>query len=596
MVYRDNLQEEERRIEARQSRTPKVIRPPLKLGGGYKTPRMPEPKRIVKQRIVKPPPLSLGGGKIQTPMPKPKKIKKKSSISFSLGITKLREGARKVLHTPISIKGASVPKSWNVKAEKFTRKAKSIVEKTPGKIFQSISARDRAPLPKDIEVKGGTVITPIGRGLSVVSKVVPKVAPLSTKVINQINWGGVKGLAKSQISNIKSGLKSGKIGKPIAIRSTVKQGKKVGFPKYKTTYKTKPTPGRTKTKISKDTMEGLLTAPVRTKIGVGRASIIPTFTGLAIKSQFSTDRGEEMLTGKATTLPKPKTTTQPKIVPIPATVRSPAKPKAPTQPKIVPAPATTPSPKPAPAPAQPKTPAPAPAQPKVPAPVKPKVPAPAKPKVPTPTPTKPKVPTPTPTKPKAPAPAKAKTPAPAKVTTPAPTKVPPPPAGTPTKTETPPATKPTRVPPPPKPTPRPTPTGTKKPPPKKPTPPPPPPKSGRSVISGKGGKATFESTKKIRLNRFPSAVQWRDGSQFVVYDLNKNIRRIYKNPQGIGVNPGKTPVESIKVIKQQKARPQFTNVNVGRFKLSVASPTRVILKPMKKIRNSSIIATKKFRR
>ena len=66
MVYRDNLQEEERRIEARQSRTPKVIRPPLKLGGGYKPPRMPEPKRIVK-----PPPLSLGGGKIQTPMPKP---------------------------------------------------------------------------------------------------------------------------------------------------------------------------------------------------------------------------------------------------------------------------------------------------------------------------------------------------------------------------------------------------------------------------------------------------------------------------------------------------------------------------------------------
>ena len=346
-------------------------------------------------------------------------------------------------------------------------------------------------------------------------------------------------------------------------------------------------------------MEGLLTAPVRTKIGVGRASIIPTFTGLAIKSQFSTDRGEEMLTGKATPLPKPKTTTVPKTAP--------AKPKAPaTTPSPSPAPATSPSPKPAPAPApaQPKTPAPAPAQPKVPAPakpkvpapVKPKVPAPAKPKVPTPTPTKPKVPTPTPTKPKAPAPAKAKTPAPAKVTTPAPTKVPPPPAGTPTKTETPPATKPTRVTPPPKPSPRPTPTGTKKPPPKKPTPPPPPPKSGRSVISGKGGKATFESTKKIRLNRFPSAVQWRDGSQFVVYDLNKNIRRIYKNPQGIGVNPGKTPVESIKVIKQQKTRPQFTNVNVGRFKLSVASPTRVILRPMKKIRNSSIIATKMFRR
>lgn len=553
MVYRDNLQEEERRVQ--------------------------QPRPTPKRKPIVP-----------------------------IKINKVRSFISRIGNRPISIKGASVPKSWNVKAEKFTRKAKSIVEKTPGKILQSISARDRGPakwrkddlyVPKDVEVKGGTVITPIGRGLSVVSKVVPKVAPLSTKVINQINWGGVKGLAKSQISNIKSGLKSGKIGKPIAIRSTVKQGKKVGFPKYRTTYKTKPTPGRTKTRISKDTMEGLLTAPVRTKIGVGRASIIPTFTGLAIKSQFSTDRGEEMLTGKATPLPKPKTTTQPKTAP--------AKPKAPaTTPSPSPAPATTPSPKPAPAPApaQPKTPAPAPAQPKVPAPVKPKVPAPvkpkvpapAKPKVPTPTPTKPKAPTPTPTKPKAPAPAKAKTPAPAKVTTPAPTKVPPPPAGTPTKTETPPATKPTRVPPTPKPSPRPTPTGTKKPPPKKPTPPPPPPKSGRSVISGKGGKATFESTKKIKLNRFPSAVQWRDGSQFVVYDLNKNIRRIYKNPQGIGVNPGKTPVESIKVIKQQKARPQFTNVNVGRFKLSVASPTRVILKPMKKIRKSSIIATKKFRR
>ncbi len=570
MVYRDNLQEEDRKIEARQSRTPKVNRPPAKKYVGT-------------------------FGSIRT------------------GLTKLRGGARKVLRTPIprfSYKGASVPKSWLVTADKTIGKAKSIVDQTPGKILQSISARDRGPVkwrkddlyvPKDVEVKGGTVITPIGRGLSVVSKVVPKVAPLSTKVINQINWGGIKGLAKSQISNIKSGLKSGKIGKPIAIRSTVKQGKKVGFPKYRTTYKTKPTPGRTKTRISKDTMEGLLSAPVRTKSVVGRASIIPTFTGLAIKSQFSTDRGEEMLTGKATPLPKPKTTTQPKTAP--------AKPKAPaTTPSPSPAPATTPSPKPAPAPApaqpktpapapaQPKTPAPAPAQPKVPAPAKPKVPAPAKPKVPTPTPTKPKVPTPTPTKPKAPAPAKAKTPAPAKVTTPAPTKVPPPPAGTPTKTETPPATKPTRVPPPPKPSPRPTPTGTKKPPPKKATPPPPPPKSGRSVISGKGGKATFESTKKIRLNRFPSAVQWRDGSQFVVYDLNKNIRRIYKNPQGIGVNPGKTPVESIKVIKQQKARPQFTNVNVGRFKLSVASPTRVILKPMKKIRKSSIIATKKFRR
>ena len=123
MVYRDNLQEEERRVQQ---------------------PR-PTPKR---KPIV------------------PSKINKVRSFISRIG------------NRPISIKGASVPKSWLVTADKTIGKAKSIVDQTPGKILQSISARDRGPVkwrkddlyvPKDVEVKGGTVITPIGRGLSVVS-------------------------------------------------------------------------------------------------------------------------------------------------------------------------------------------------------------------------------------------------------------------------------------------------------------------------------------------------------------------------------------------------------------------------------------------
>jgi len=114
--------------------------------------------------------------------------------------------------------------------------------------------------------------------------------------------------------------------------------------------------------------------------------------------------------------------------------------------------------------------------------------------------------------------------------------------------------------------------------------------------SGKSGKTEFENLKKSKITRFPQKVQWREGSQFVVYDLNKNIKRKFKTAQGIGVNPGSTPQESIKVIKEQRKRPKFMNVDVGGFKLSVASPTSVILRPLKIKKFSSIIATKKFRR
>ena len=187
--------------------------------------------------------------------------------------------------------------------------------------------------------------------------------------------------------------------------------------------------------------------------------------------------------------------------------------------------------------------------------------------------------------------------------------VPPPPDPKPTTTtslitvpeivETP---EPELPPPPPAPSPKKTKVSTAPPPPPSPGPKPPPPPS--QTVRGDRSRRRFrrkESGTKIDFDKrksaalpYPSKVQYKEKDKYVTFNLNTNKKKVFSTPQGIGVNPGTTPEETLKVIQKQKTKPKFKKYKLGNLVLSVTSPETIVIRRLRAFRNNK--PNKRFRR
>ena len=157
-------------------------------------------------------------------------------------------------------------------------------------------------------------------------------------------------------------------------------------------------------------------------------------------------------------------------------------------------------------------------------------------------------------------------------------------------------------PPPPSPTPKKTKVATTPPPPPSPAPKPPPPPS--QTVRGdrsrrrfrrkeSGTKVDFDKRKSAALP-YPSKVQYKEKDKYVTFNLNTNKKKVFSTPQGIGVNPGTTPEETLKVIQKQKTKPKFKKYKLGNLVLSVTSPETIVIRRLRAFRNNK--TNKRFRR
>ena len=187
--------------------------------------------------------------------------------------------------------------------------------------------------------------------------------------------------------------------------------------------------------------------------------------------------------------------------------------------------------------------------------------------------------------------------------------VPPPPDPKPTTTtslitvpeivETP---EPELPPPPPAPSPKKTKVVTEPPPTPSPAPKPPPPPS--QTVRGDRSRRRFrrkESGTKIDFDKrksaalpYPSKVQYKEKDKYVTFNLNTNKKKVFSTPQGIGVNPGTTPEDTLKVIQKQKTKPKFKKYKLGNLVLSVTSPETIVIRRLRAFRNNK--PNKRFRR
>ena len=624
--------------------------------------------------------------------------KKKSTFSGGGKFSGLKSGAKKVLKSDINIKGASLSRA-SQKINPYLEKTKKGMQKAPGAVFDTIfNIRDRrkrdpdTPIVqmtttrkeylKDAPVKGESGIFDLGLS-RVVAKTLPKVAKsvfpskasvqnfLKGKVIRKepISMEEIQAVQMADKNAFKTFAKTVETQKSITKNILQKQATVPPAPKTKPRIsvdrqekmltrvgtpskkfippKTKSFPKTqrktTKTSYSRDTMEDLLN-PTPTKQRSAVKESVPTAVGLTIKDKLEapqpgikdTSISREPKPQPQRDLEVPNITipeiqipsiTEPSISPDP----QPAKPSTapPTEAPVIPdeipgitqpatQPATAPvdvpevSPKTTPSPAPPGE---SPFEPPQEIPVKPEdFPDEGEdsdfdlPKAP----------------PVAPAPAKAPpatgrqwpiVPTLQKEDKPAfnladywtPEADPEPedqPEGQPGKTGdwniskfgelTPP---PPFVPPPPPP-PKPKPKG------EAPKPAPVPPVD----VAKKGGQRK-KITLKARTNEsdldsqklkkagtsYPKKIQYKQKNKYVVVDLNSGVKKVYSKPQGLGVNPGETPETSLKVIKRQLQKPKIKRYKFGNLVLRVTSPDTIIIRKINTL-NKKINATpKRFR-
>ena len=170
---------------------------------------------------------------------------------------------------------------------------------------------------------------------------------------------------------------------------------------------------------------------------------------------------------------------------------------------------------------------------------------------------------------------------------------------TPVTVETP---EPELPPPPPAPSPKKTKVATAPPLPPSPAPKPPPPPS--QTVRGdrsrrrfrrkeSGTKVDFDKRKSAALP-YPSKVQYKEKDKYVTFNLNTNKKKVFSTPQGIGVNPGTTPEETLKVIQKQKTKPKLKKYKLGNLVLSVTSPETIVIRRLRAFRNNK--TNKRFRR
>ena len=108
-----------------------------------------------------------------------------------------------------------------------------------------------------------------------------------------------------------------------------------------------------------------------------------------------------------------------------------------------------------------------------------------------------------------------------------------------------------------------------------------------------GSKSDFDKRKSAALP-YPSKVQYKEKDKYVTFNLNTNKKKVFSTPQGIGVNPGTTPEETLKVIQKQKTKPKFKKYKLGNLVLSVTSPETIVIRRLRAFRNNK--TNKRFRR
>ena len=108
-----------------------------------------------------------------------------------------------------------------------------------------------------------------------------------------------------------------------------------------------------------------------------------------------------------------------------------------------------------------------------------------------------------------------------------------------------------------------------------------------------GSKSDFDKRKSAALP-YPSKVQYKEKDKYVTFNLNTNKKKVFSTPQGIGVNPGTTPEDTLKVIQKQKTKPKFKKYKLGNLVLSVTSPETIVIRRLRAFRNNK--TNKRFRR
>ena len=60
--------------------------------------------------------------------------------------------------------------------------------------------------------------------------------------------------------------------------------------------------------------------------------------------------------------------------------------------------------------------------------------------------------------------------------------------------------------------------------------------------------------KKIKKEKkYPTKIQWKDRDKYFTYNFNNQKQKMFNVHQGIGVNPGDTPAETLKIIQKKVA-------------------------------------------
>tara|TARA_R110002020_G_scaffold149537_2_gene325883 strand:- start:3452 stop:3769 length:318 start_codon:yes stop_codon:yes gene_type:complete len=91
-----------------------------------------------------------------------------------------------------------------------------------------------------------------------------------------------------------------------------------------------------------------------------------------------------------------------------------------------------------------------------------------------------------------------------------------------------------------------------------------------------------DSKRNRKIFNYPKKVQWKEGNNFITYNLNTNKKKIFNKLQSGGINKGNTPAETIKIIEKQSKLPKTRKVVIGGLLLKVTSPEIVTIRKTKK--------------
>ncbi len=93
--------------------------------------------------------------------------------------------------------------------------------------------------------------------------------------------------------------------------------------------------------------------------------------------------------------------------------------------------------------------------------------------------------------------------------------------------------------------------------------------------------------KEVSKKRYPKKVQWYNDkkNKYVTLDLNSGQRKEHVNVQPGGIKPGKSPKDTIKVIRTQNKRPKILNARLGSIQIVVRSPQVVTARRIKNLDN-----------